>query len=85
MSGITNKNAEQLLASNFNKAGTIVEKLSDPLVITPMLLTLEQIKPYDHNPRQSRNPKYDEIKASIKERGLDAPPLLPVDLGTSNT
>lgn len=74
MSGITNKNAEQLLASNFNKAGTIVEKLSDPLVITPMLLTLEQIKPYDHNPRQSRNPKYDEIKASIKERGLDAPP-----------
>lgn len=74
MSGITNKNAEQLLASNFNKAGTIVEKLSDPLVITPMLLTLEQIKPYDHNPRQSRNPKYDEIKASIKERGLDTPP-----------
>lgn len=74
MSDITNKNAEQLLASNFNKTGMIVEKLSDPLVITPMLLTIEQIKPYDHNPRQSRNPKYDEIKASIKERGLDTPP-----------
>lgn len=74
MSDIKNKDAEQLLASNFSKTGTIVEQLSDPLVITPMLLTLEQIKPYDHNPRQSRNPKYDEIKASIKERGLDTPP-----------
>lgn len=38
MSDVTNKQAEQLLASNFNKTGTIVEKLSDPLVITPMLL-----------------------------------------------
>lgn len=45
MSDIKIKNVEQLLASNFNKAGTIVGKLSDPLVITPMLLTIEQIKP----------------------------------------
>lgn len=74
MADIKNHNAEQLLASNFDKAGSIVEQLSDPIVITPMLLTIEQIKPYDHNPRQSRNPKYDEIKASIKERGLDTPP-----------
>jgi len=74
MSDISKESAEQLLASNFSKRGTIVEKLSDPIVITPMLLTLDQIKPYDHNPRKSRNPKYEEIKASIKERGLDSPP-----------
>jgi ParB family protein of integrating conjugative element (PFGI_1 class) len=39
-----------------------------------MIVTLDQLKPYDLNPRVTRNPKYDEIKASIRERGLDAPP-----------
>jgi len=37
------------------------------------LLTLEitQILPYDRNPRKSKNPKYDEIKASILVRGIE--------------
>lgn len=47
---------------------------SDPKVDTPMIVTLDQLKPYDLNPRVTRNPKYDELKASIRERGLDAPP-----------
>ncbi|WP_285374205.1 ParB family protein [Pseudomonas sp. lyk4-TYG-107] len=46
----------------------------DPVTDTPMVVTLDQLKPYDLNPRVTRNPKYDEIKASILERGLDAPP-----------
>ena len=42
---------------------------SDPVTPTPMVLTLEQIKPYDRNPRRERNPRYDEIKASIHAQG----------------
>lgn len=51
-----------------------LERLSDPLIDTPMLVTLEQLRPYEHNPRFIRNPLYDDIKASIRERGLDQPP-----------
>ena len=51
-----------------------VDQASDPVVDTPMLVTLEQLRPYEHNPRFIRNPLYDDIKASIHERGLDQPP-----------
>ncbi|WP_226505905.1 ParB family protein [Pseudomonas sp. MWU16-30317] len=54
--------------------GQELERLSDPLADTPMLVTLEQLRPYEHNPRFIRNPLYDDIKASIRERGLDLPP-----------
>ena len=54
--------------------GPELERLSDPLTDTPMLVTLEQMRPYEHNPRFIRNPLYDDIKASIRERGLDQPP-----------
>ncbi|MBW4793219.1 ParB family protein [Pseudomonas tolaasii] len=54
--------------------GPELEQLSDPLIDTPMLVTLEQLRPYEHNPRFIRNPLYDDIKASIRERGLDQPP-----------
>lgn len=51
-------------------------EMGDPLIDTPMIVTLEQLKPYDLNPRVTRNPKYEEIKASIRQRGLDAPPSI---------
>ncbi|MCT8962801.1 ParB family protein [Pseudomonas veronii] len=54
--------------------GPQLERLSDPVIDTPMLVTLEQLRPYEHNPRFIRNPLYDDIKASIRERGLDQPP-----------
>ncbi|WP_324745701.1 ParB family protein [Pseudomonas veronii] len=54
--------------------GPELELLSDPVIDTPMLVTLEQLRPYEHNPRFIRNPLYDDIKASIRERGLDQPP-----------
>ncbi|MEW5713526.1 ParB family protein [Pseudomonas sp. SB113] len=54
--------------------GPELERLSDPIIDTPMLVTLEQLRPYEHNPRFIRNPLYDDIKASIRERGLDQPP-----------
>ncbi|WP_339428276.1 MULTISPECIES: ParB family protein [unclassified Pseudomonas] len=54
--------------------GPELERLSDPITDTPMLVTLEELRPYEHNPRFIRNPLYDDIKASIRERGLDQPP-----------
>ncbi|MEJ1418719.1 MAG: hypothetical protein RNU03_10105 [Candidatus Sedimenticola sp. (ex Thyasira tokunagai)] len=47
---------------------------SDPITVVQLVLTLEQIKPYDRNPRRDRNPRYDEIKESIQaQRGLNTP------------
>ena len=51
-----------------------VDQVGDPIVDTPMLVTLEQLRPYELNPRFVRNPLYNDIKASIRERGLDQPP-----------
>ncbi len=46
----------------------------DPVTVVQLVLKLEQIKPYDRNPRRDRNPRYDEIKASIRaQRGLNTP------------
>lgn len=64
---------DKLLQGHFPQ-GPQLERLSDPLTDTPMLVTLEQLRPYEHNPRFIRNPLYDDIKASIRERGLDQPP-----------
>src|SRR5690554_2845562 len=50
--------------------------LEVPQAETPMMVTLDQLRPYEHNPRVTRNPRYAEIKASIRERGLDAPPAI---------
>ena len=39
-----------------------------------MVLPISQIREYDRNPRRERNPKYDEIKASIRaKKGLENP------------
>lgn len=46
----------------------------DPLVKSRIRVTLDQLKPYDNNPRASRNPKFDDILSSIENAGLDQPP-----------
>ena len=53
-----------------------MEALCDPIIDTPMVMTLDRLKAYDLDPRVTRNPRYDEIKASIRHRGLDAPPAI---------
>ncbi|MBL9048457.1 MAG: ParB N-terminal domain-containing protein, partial [Tabrizicola sp.] len=40
-----------------------------------VVLPIASIHPYDRNPRTSTNPKYHEIKASIRERGALKTPL----------
>jgi ParB family protein of integrating conjugative element (PFGI_1 class) len=46
---------------------------SDPIGSTPMRLSIDEIDTYDHNPRRSRNPHYDEIKESIRAQGMRQP------------
>uniref|UniRef100_UPI0007182B96 ParB family protein n=1 Tax=Burkholderia pseudomallei TaxID=28450 RepID=UPI0007182B96 len=54
----------------------VASALTDPIADTPMVVTLDQLRPYELNPRVTRNPRYDDLKASIRERGLDAPPAI---------
>ncbi|MDI3611109.1 ParB family protein, partial [Pseudomonas aeruginosa] len=63
-----------LLAPGFTAPPAVLEQLSDPISDTPMVLTLDQVLPWHDNPRTTRNPKYDELKESIRHRGLDTPP-----------
>ncbi len=66
--------AEKLLSGGFSRTGPVAEQLADPIADTHMVVTLDELNPYELDPRLTRNPRYEEIKASIRERGLDAPP-----------
>lgn len=48
----------------------------NPIEHSLIQVTLEQIRPFSLNPRITRNPSYDALKASIRSRGLDTPPVL---------
>ncbi|MEE5128047.1 ParB family protein [Pseudomonas alliivorans] len=74
MKKLTREEITEKLHQDHFPRGPELGRLSDPLTDTPMLVTLEQLRPYEHNPRFIRNPLYDDIKASIRERGLDQPP-----------
>lgn len=50
--------------------------VSDPVLPTRMTVTLEQLVPYDRNPRQSANPMYADLKDSIRNRGIQQPPRI---------
>ncbi|EOF5434009.1 ParB family protein [Salmonella enterica] len=43
---------------------------------TLVSVSLDQLRAFDLNPRITRNPKYDEIRESIRNRGLDHPPQI---------
>ncbi|NCE85783.1 ParB family protein [Pseudomonas sp. Q1] len=74
MKKLTQEEITKKLHQDHFPRGPEMERLSDPLTDTPMLITLKQLRPYEHNPRFIRNPFYNDIKASIRERGLDQPP-----------
>ncbi len=52
--------------------------------VTPMLLQIDQIRPYEHNPRHGQNPEYDRIKDSIRSNGLDQPLVITQRPGTTD-
>lgn len=59
---------------HFTTGGGDGELPPDPAVPTLILVNLDNLVPYQGNPRQSRNPAYDEIKESIRAIGLQNPP-----------
>ncbi|MCD9008069.1 ParB family protein [Luteimonas sp. XNQY3] len=66
--------AAKLMNDGFARRGPAADALSAPIVDTPMVVTLDELHAYELDPRITRNPLYEDIKASIRERGLDAPP-----------
>jgi|GEM_PF-32363 len=53
-----------------------ITALTDPPEETIMVVSIDKLRPYEDNPRKTLNPLYDEIKASIKARGLDQTPTI---------
>lgn len=45
--------AGKLLAAGFERSGPSASTLSDPIADTPMVVTLDQLRPYDHDPRKN--------------------------------
>jgi len=76
MADLKNDIATSLLAGNFDRHTPNAKSLSDPIADTPMVLTLDELRAYEHNPRIMRNPLYDDIRISILQRGLDSPPAV---------
>lgn len=66
--------ARRLRVDHFDHSGPKVASMSEPISDTPIVVTLDQVRPYNLNPRVTRNPRYDELKASIRARYLDSPP-----------
>lgn len=67
---------KQLGVKGFSSNSAAPKRLSDPTQETPMFINLDQLRPYNHNPRKTRNPLYEEIKDSIRFRGLDQAPVI---------
>jgi ParB family protein of integrating conjugative element (PFGI_1 class) len=68
--------AARLRGERFKPGGPQVATASDPIADTAMVVTLDEVRPYELNPRIVRNPRYDDIKASVRERGLETPPSI---------
>ncbi|RMP38285.1 hypothetical protein ALO95_200071 [Pseudomonas syringae pv. antirrhini] len=66
--------ASKLLQGSFRREDPSDQRMADPLADTPMILSLDKLRPYEHNPRMNKNPLYDELKESIRQRGLDQAP-----------
>ena len=58
------------MSTNDASAGRVQDVLDESGVA---MLDVRCIKPYEHNPRRSKNPEYDRIKDSIRANGLDQP------------
>lgn len=68
--------ANKLLSEEFSRSGPVANTLSDPIADTPMVVSLDELRPYELDPRLTRNPLYDEIKASGGSAALMSRPRL---------
>lgn len=67
---------ERLMQPGPKRQGQPVDAVTPPDQEMAVWVTLDMLKPYEHNPRQVKNPKYEEIKASIRAAGLKHKPPL---------
>ena len=66
--------AAALNAPHFQAQTDSSQIAPDPLIPTRVKITLDSLVPYADNPRVTQNPNYEEIKESIRNRGLDHAP-----------
>ncbi|EPH6923457.1 ParB family protein [Proteus mirabilis] len=61
-----------------NPASPLSSEQKTPVFVSeiPMILTLDQLRPNPDNPRRRRNPRYEDIKSSIRSRGLASVPIV---------
>lgn len=77
MSNVSNLGAAMLMRGKSPVQPAVqTPAISLPVSEMAMVVTLDQLQPNPDNPRTSRNPRYDEIKSSIRARGMDAVPKI---------
>lgn len=82
MSKIRNLNLGAAMLQRGKSSAQVFDTVhSEPLPVSEMamVLTLDQLRPNPDNPRKGRNPRFDEIKASVRARGLDSIPKVTRD------
>lgn len=77
-----NKLGQALLQGNPTSRQSAGNAAINPVSEMPMVLTLDQLRPNPDNPRTGRNPRFAEIKSSIKARGLDSVPKVTKEPGS---
>lgn len=66
--------AASLNAPHFQEQSGHGQLPPDPLIPTRVKVTLDMLVPYADNPRVTQNPNFEDIKESIRNRGLDHAP-----------
>ncbi|WP_414057101.1 ParB family protein [Pantoea dispersa] len=82
MSNVRNLNIGAAMLQRGKSPSQITDPMdaaSLPVSEMAMVLSLDQLRPNPDNPRKGRNPRYEEIKASVRARGLDSIPKVTRD------
>jgi len=65
--------AESLRVGNPGNSARDLASQVDPRTESQIELAVDEIQPYEHNPRRATNAKFDDIKESIRTSGLRSP------------
>lgn len=81
MSNIRNLDLGKAMLQKGKSPIQLAETPAAPLPVSEMamVLTLDQLRPNPDNPRNAKNPRYEDIKASVRARGLDSIPKVTRD------
>ncbi len=68
------KNYDVIVVDTRGTRDQTANATSYPTQAQYITVTLDKLRPYEHNPRKTRNPNFEMIKESIRRRGLDHKP-----------